>query len=213
MYREPLPQNRAPLQPAAFRPLPVGAVRPSGWLDDQLRVQAGGLTGHLDEFWPDVGLNCGWLGGDGDAWERAPYYCDGLVPLGYILDDPRLIVKGQKYVDWTLNSVRSNGQFGPDNNDWWPRMVMLKVLMSYYEATQDERVIGLMSDYFRFQQRMIDARPLSDWGKARGADNLLSIQWLYNLTGEPFLLELADRIAELTMDWAGLQGDYAWARC
>ena len=99
VYREPLPQSRAPLQPAAFRPLPVGAVRAAGWLDDQLRVQAGGLTGHLDEFWPDVGLNCGWLGGDGDAWERAPYYCDGLVPLGYILDDPRLIVKGQKYVD------------------------------------------------------------------------------------------------------------------
>ncbi len=211
MYRKPLPQNRTPLQPAAFRALPVGAIRPAGWLDDQLRVQANGLTGHLDEFWPDVGLNCGWLGGDGDDWERAPYYCDGLVPLGYILDDQRLIVKGQKYVDWALSSTLSSGQFGPKNNDWWPRMVMLKVLMSYYEATSDERVLEMMTDYFRYQSRMLDARPLGDWGKARGADNLLSVHWLYNLTGEEFLLGLAHRISDSTTDWASLQGEYRMA--
>ena len=39
----------------AFRPLPLGAIRPAGWLPRQLRIQADGLTGHLDEFWPDVG--------------------------------------------------------------------------------------------------------------------------------------------------------------
>ena len=39
----------------AFRPLPLGAIRPAGWLQRQLRIQADGLTGHLDEFWPDVG--------------------------------------------------------------------------------------------------------------------------------------------------------------
>jgi len=208
MYRKPLPQNKTPLQPAVFRALPVGAIRPVGWLHDQLCVQADGLTGHLDEFWPDVGLNCGWLGGDGDDWERAPYYCDGLVPLGYILDDTRLIIKGQKYVDWALNSVRPNGQFGPDNNDWWPRMVMLKVLMSYYEATGDERVISLMTGYFCFQQRMLPGRTLRDWGEARAADNLLAIHWLYNRTGDDSLIELGKRIEETTLDWAALQGDY-----
>ena len=139
-FPAPLAQNRAPLQPAAFLSLPLGAVRPRGWLLDQLRIQAQGLTGHLDEFWPDVGLHCGWLGGPGDDWERAPYYCDGLVPLAYILDDQRLIVKANKYIAWILNSTQANGQFGPANNDWWPRMVVLKVLMNYYEGSGDERV-------------------------------------------------------------------------
>jgi hypothetical protein len=105
-FPAPLAQNRAPLQPAAFLPLPLGAVRPRGWLLEQLRIQAQGLTGHLDEFWPDVGLQCGWLGGPGDDWERAPYYCDGLVPLAYILDDQRLIVKANKYISWILNSTQ-----------------------------------------------------------------------------------------------------------
>ena len=208
----PLPQNRPPLQPAAFLPLPLGAVRPQGWLLDQLKVQANGLTGHIDEFWPDLGLQSGWLGGAGEAWERGPYYCDGLVPLAYLLDDPGLIAKANKWISWTLQSTQPNGQFGPQrNNDWWPRMVMLKALTSYYEATADRRVIALMTNYCRYQNGAIMARPLENWSMARGADNLLSIFWLYNQTGEAFLLELAQKITRQTADWASLQGRYTLA--
>ncbi len=201
-----LPPNRPPLRAASFLALPLGAVKPRGWLLDQLRVQARGLTGHLDEIWPDVGLNSGWLGGDGESWERGPYYCDGLVPLAYLLDDPALIGKAQRWIDWTLNSIQSNGQFGPTRNrDWWPRMVMLKGLALYYEATSDPRVLGLMDGYFRYQLQALRARPLENWGKARGADNILTVHWLYNLTGEPYLLDLAALIFSQIDDWADLQ--------
>jgi hypothetical protein len=163
MYYSPLPQNRAPLSPAAFQALPLGAVRPRGWLADQLRVQANGLTGHLEEFWPDLRHNNAWLGGDGEAWERGPYFADGLIPLAYLLDDPQLTARAQKWVDWTLNHPQPNGQIGPrTNSDWWPRMVMLKVLAQYYEATGDRRVLPVMLGYCRYQAGAIKARPLSD---------------------------------------------------
>jgi uncharacterized protein len=208
-YRSPLPSNRSPLQPAAFQALPLGAVRPRGWLADQLRIQADGLTGHLEEFWPDLRYNNAWLGGDGEGWERGPYFADGLVPLAYLLDDPLLIARAQKWVDWVLDHPQPNGQFGPrKNNDWWPRMIMLKVLGSYYEASCDQRVLPLMLNYSRYQLRALPARILENWGHSRGADNALMVQWLYNLTGESFLVDLANLILSQTADWDSLQGKY-----
>lgn len=202
------PQNRAPLQSSAFQALPLGAIKPRGWLKDQLQIQANGLTGHLDEFWADLGPNSGWLGGTGESWERGPYYLDGLLPLAYLLEDETLLAKVKPWIEWTLNSGRSNGNFGPPNSDWWPRMVMLKVLAMHYEATSDERVITLMTRYFDYQLRVFDIRPLYVWGWARAMDNVLIIHWLYNLTGDAFLLELAEKMMGQTLDWTEWQSRY-----
>src|ERR1700761_5862902 len=109
------------IEPARFQSLPIGSIRPTGWLKDQLRLQADSLSGHLDETWPDVGPNSGWLGGAGESGERGPYFLDGLTPLAYLLGDARLKAKVQKYIDWTLNNQAAGGMFGPrSNDDWWP---------------------------------------------------------------------------------------------
>ena len=194
--------NRAPLQPNAFNPLPLGIVRPAGWLRKQEEIQAAGLTGHLDEFWSDVGPNSGWLGGSGESWERGPYYLDGLLPLAYQLKDRRLMEKAKRWVEWTLQSQRADGQFGPrKNDDWWPRMVMLKVLTQYQEVSGDARVIPFMTKYFAFEQRELPQRPLRDWGKYRWQDNVHTVLWLYNRTGEKALLELARLLHKQGYDW------------
>ena len=65
-------KNRSPLQSTPLYFLPLTSIRPKGWLERQLRIQADGLSGHLDEVWSDVGPNSAWLGGTGEAWERGP---------------------------------------------------------------------------------------------------------------------------------------------
>ena len=86
--------NRPPLISKPFIELPLGAISPDGWLKDQLIRQKNGMTGHLDEIYEAVmGKRNGWLGGDGDVWERGPYWIDGLLPLAYILKDKELIAK------------------------------------------------------------------------------------------------------------------------
>lgn len=187
---------------AAFQTLPLGSIKPAGWLRDQLRLQADGLTGHLETLWPDVGADSAWLAGAGEDWERGPYYLDGLVPLAWSLHDKALKKKAQKWMDAILNSQREDGFFGPaTNTDWWPRMVALKALIQYAEASDDARVIPFLTRYFRFQLHTLPEQPLHDWAQARGAENILSVMWLHERTSETWLLELAKLLLKQTLDW------------
>jgi len=203
------PANRAPLAPQPFQLLPTGSIAPAGWLRRQLEIQAHGLGGHLDEFWPDVGPNSGWLGGTGESWERGPYFLDGLLPLAWQLNDPVLKAKAQKFIDWTLDHPWENGNIGPkSNDDWWPRMVILKVLTQYHELTNDPRVIPFMTNYFHYQLANMPGRPLFDWGRMRWQDNLVSVVWLYNRTGDAKLLELAKVLQAQGFNWQGMFANF-----
>ncbi|PSR53368.1 hypothetical protein AHMF7605_07425 [Adhaeribacter arboris] len=211
---------KAPLRPNPYLELPLGAIKPKGWLKEMLVRQKNGATGHLDKLYPLVmNQRNGWLGGEGDQWERGPYWIDGLLPLAYILDDKELISKTKPWVEWTLNSQDADGYFGPkkdygpepglqrDNSrDWWPKMVMLKILKQYYSATGDKRVITVMTNYFKYQLKQLPKNPLDHWtfwARYRGGDNLMVVYWLYNITGDSFLLDLANLIHRQTFDYTG----------
>ena len=110
--------DKAPqqLQPLAFKPLRLGSIRPTGWLQRQLRLQADGLSGHLDEFWPDI-KNSAWIGGNAEGWERGPYWLDGVVPLAYQLDDENLIAKVRHWLDYILARQQPDGWLAPVQPD------------------------------------------------------------------------------------------------
>ena len=70
-------------------------------------------------------------------------------------------------------------------------MVMLFALQSYYDYSGDQRVIELMKRYFRWQLEYPEEKFLPPfWQQQRAADNLASVYWLYNRTGEAWLLDL-----------------------
>ncbi|WP_448100812.1 beta-L-arabinofuranosidase domain-containing protein [Luteibacter jiangsuensis] len=192
-----------------FQVLPAGSIRPTGWLKRQLEIQAAGLGGRVDETWPDLGANSGWLGGNGESWERGPYFVDGLLPLAWQLDSPELKAKAQRFIEWTLENPWPNGMFGPkSNDDWWPRMVMLKVLTQYQELTGDARVVPFMTRYFHYQLGALPGRPLRDWGRMRWQDEVASILWLYSRTQDPKLLELAALLKKQGYDWQAMYVNY-----
>lgn len=212
--------NRAPLVQTPYAQLPIGDIRPAGWLRTQMQTMLDGMTGHLDEIYAKVvGDNNAWLGGEGDAWERGPYWIDGALPMAYIMGDEALKAKCGKWVEAILASQKPDGYFGPDTDrpsmegmqrdnasDWWPRMVALKILQQYYMATGDERVIDFMTRYFRYQAETLPSKPLGHWtfwGEERGGDNLLIVYWLYDITGDESLLALGDLIHTQSSDWTG----------
>jgi hypothetical protein len=205
--------NRAPLEPAALLPLPVGQVQPSGWLLEVLQRQRDGLSGHLNEIsiWLSKDDNA-WLSSDGKGqygWEEVPYWLRGYLELAYIFNDAKMIAESQTWIEGVLNSQRPNGDFGPDQHfsddgsrDFWANMLMMYCLETYYEHSHDARVMDLMTRYFHYQLSVPDDQFLTHyWQKMRGGDDLYSVYWLYNHTGDGFLLQLAEKIHRCTANW------------
>jgi len=204
------PVNPKPLAQEAFIKLPLGSVRPEGWLEDQMQIQADGLTGHLDEFWEDL-VSSGWRGKGGESWERGPYYLDGLVPLAYILDDNRLKLKVDEWMEFILESSRPNGWFGPEaTDDRWPLAVASKVLTQYYEATGDQRALDVITGYFRYLHVNEPDWPDKEWRGVRAMEHAVTGYWLYRRLKEPWILETIESIQNNSFDWTGYYYDFPW---
>jgi hypothetical protein len=203
--------NKAPLLKEYFIKLPVTSFKPGGWLKKNLDLQREGLTGNLGEIsiWLSKKDNA-WLTKDGKGkwgWEELPYWLKGYANMGYMLGDEKMINEAKFWIEAVLNNQRANGDFGPvvlrnGKRDFWTNMPMVWCLQSYYEYSNDQRVLDFLSRYFKWEQSVPDDQFLEDyWEKSRGGDNLYSVYWLYNYTGDQWLLDLATKIDRNTADW------------
>jgi hypothetical protein len=204
--------NKLPLKPLPFIPLPVGSIKAGGWLARCLELQTDGLTGHLGEIsiWLDKKDNA-WIDKSKDntkGWEEVPYWLRGYALLGYLTGNKQFIDESQIWIDAVLNSQSDDGFFGPvillnDKRDIWANMLMLAALQNYYDYSGDKRVLTLMSGFFRWELNQPEKELLvSYWDTQRGGDNFNSIIWLYNITGEKWLLDAAEKIHKVTANWA-----------
>jgi len=206
----PVPQLSAGLAPPAFHPLALGAIRPRGWLQRQLRTQADGLSGHLDEFWPDVGQSQ-WFGGKAEGWERAPYWLDGAIPLAWLLDDQPMKARISRYVDVILAQQRPDGWYGPypedavtKRYDMWAILLANKVLAQYHDVTGDPRVLAAITRSLHALLSGLDRTPLYGWGRFRWYEGLVPVYHVYERAPEPWLLELARKLRAQGVDFQAL---------
>ena len=206
--------NRSPLTPSPFFKLSIGSIKPQGWLRRQLELEADGMTGHLEEIskWCKLD-NSAWATRDGTGqfgWEELPYWLKGYGDLGYVLHDEVIITEARKWIESAMGSQREDGWFGPrelltslkGKPDLWPHMVMLNILQSYYEFSGDARVLEVMTRYLKWENALpVSAFGEGYWPKIRAGDNIESALWLYNRTGEPWLLDLAKKIHQGMARW------------
>ena len=212
--------NKEPLLPNPLAKLPLGNVRPKGWIAHQLGLMVDGMTGRLQElstyFLAD---DNGWFGTEKDGWEEQAYWFRGFYDLGVLSGDERIRLESLRWIDAIVSTTCEDGYFGPpamrevrgeDGRvmcDLWPHMVMIDALRAHWEATGDERIVPLLLRFFGFcrdipEDRFI-LRERGDFGTwrpfvqvSRAGDMLPHIYWLYNLTGEEWLLGVATRFHE-----------------
>jgi DUF1680 family protein len=210
--------NRAPLAPSRLVELPFGAVKPEGWLRKQLQLQADGFHGHLTEIsgFLQKDKNA-WLDRQGTGehgWEEVPYWLKGFIGCAYLLENRRMIDEARVWIEGALTSQQPDGWFGPGaertgqatnlkgRDDLWPNMIMLFCLQTYYDRSGDRRVIELMTRYFHYLAAVPESKFLVGyWPSMRGGDQLYSILWLYNRTGDSWLLDLARKTHRRTARW------------
>jgi DUF1680 family protein len=211
--------NREPLLASPLIKLPIGAIRPGGWLRRQLELQAAGFHGHLGEISRFLKKDGNaWLSPQGrgeSGWEEVPYWLKGFGDTGYVLGDRPIIDQARAWIEAVMASQQADGWFGPGEErtgvatalkgrtDLWPNMIMLFCLQSYHEHTGDRRVLDVMTRFFRYVQSIPSDKLLRpvDWQTHRAGDLLASIHWLYNRTGERWLLELSERVHRHTSPW------------
>ena len=203
--------NAAPLAPTALLKLPPGSVRAAGWLAGELQLQLTGLCGNYQDtsHYLDKSTT-GWLNPSQNGWEEVPYWLRGYGDLGYLTGDATVLADTATWIDGILATQVSDGFFGPTylrtnlpdgGADFWPFVPLLQALRSRQEYTGDQQILTALTAFFQY----MNAQPGSvfgiSWLSYRVADCLDVIFWLYNKTGEAFLLPLADTIHSNSANW------------
>lgn len=193
-------------------------IKPTGWLKKQLEIQANGLCGNLDKVWPDV-RDSAWIGGDREGWERVPYWLDGFIPLAYLLGNEDMISRAKKYIDAIISAQKDDGWICPckederDNYDTWAVLLICKVLCLYCDCSKDNSVIKVIEKCLKQFNSHINHNTLRNWGAARWFEGLISIYWLYEKTGEKWLLALGKKLRVQGFDWRNLFETYLLDDC
>jgi len=216
--------NSSLIQNKLFK-FPPGSIKPKSWLKHQLDLMLDGVTGRLYEYGKFFKEDAnGWFYGVKSGWEEVPLWLRGFYPLAILTENKRCLDIAQRYIDNTINSQDEEGYFGPPNlkniigkngqitTDIWPHMMILSPIISYYEYTDDDRVLPFIKRFFEFcrnlpEEQFIPASTegFTGWGGkdfgsfspfiqySRAGDMMPHLFWFYNQTNEKWVLDLITR--------------------
>lgn len=182
----------------------LSKTSPRGWLAEASRIQSEGLTGHPEALsypydtclWAGRIPSMGKHGQDWWRYEQTAYYVDGLIRLGYALDNKAFVSKGEASINYTLENASSEGYLGhpslwdaknyklKNGYDMWPLAVFFRAMKAKYDAAADDRIpAALQRTFLLYGKKKVAAR--------RNIVNVEGMLWAYARTGDKRLLELA----------------------
>ena len=169
-------------------------IQPMGWLEEKLVQQKEGLTGHPEALsypyntclWAGEIPRMGTHGRDWWRYEQTAYYTDGLLRLGYLLDDEEFIEKGEEGISYTLSHPWENGRLGArviDNT--WPFAVFFRAIKAAYDVAPDPAVLEALTAHY-------NSIPMKQLVRKRDIISLEGMLWTAAQTGDKSLVARAD---------------------
>jgi hypothetical protein len=177
------PAGRAPLVRSAYVKLPLGAVRPEGWLRRQLKLQADGITGHYYENFKI------------EKSAELFNYFEGFIPLAFLLDHEEFKARAKKYVYGEMRAQLQHPLTFTSHSGGESAYQSLRAMTEYYEVTGDPGVLKMISGFFAALkgELIADHREFKYWERWRAGEYTQVALWLYQRTGEKHLLETIER--------------------
>jgi hypothetical protein len=180
----------APKYYGAFSELPVGAVRPRGWIKGWLERQAQGLSGHPENMaYPfDTCMYAGVIPPPpvkhGSVWwpyEQSGYFFDATARLNLLIDDPAIKQRHDAALDYILANSTDAG-YGA--SQWaWPNAVVGRGLVADYSATGNKALAAIIEKYVETKAGT----------GGRDGINADEAYYFYGLTGDQQLVAYAQK--------------------
>lgn len=189
-----------------LKKLPLGAIRPTGWLKDEML--------HMCDLQKRLGVlqglvkNGEWISGEG-----LPKYARGLTLLAAALDDKNLKDRMTGFFQPILNSANEGGDFGPkQGHTVTPKIEAIKALLCYYEYTGSERVLAFLKKYFKNQFNTYEVTSLWHDSRARLLEEIPALEAVYRETDLEWLQDLGEKLRDSSNDWFKLADKFLYKR-
>lgn len=183
-----------------FNKLKITDIHPEGWIKEFLVRQKEGLTGHIEvagypfntKMWATEKIK-----GSTKAWwpyEQTGYYIDGANRLGYLLNDKSLKEKANVQTQYVIDHINpETGRVSTNLADRWQRWPYAGFFRNYitnYEVTKDLSIVDALHKHYS----TFSAKDFSDDLELA---NVEEICWLYGITKDEKLLEMAEEAYRL----------------
>ncbi|KAJ3821652.1 hypothetical protein F5880DRAFT_1721306 [Lentinula raphanica] len=180
----------AELAPKRFSTLPLGDIKPTGWLHDQLQLQTDGVAGHMHEFYELVSKS-DWIGGHSYysyLEEAGSYWFNAMVPNGILMNNTIINEKTQEFLKYVLDNQDETGWLGPEVGTDKPRYLWGRypfffgaIQMIEYRPELTDRVVTALHQFVKLANRMLhNEEGIEKWAATRWEDFVIVLQWLYD---------------------------------
>lgn len=142
-----------------FHQFQYGQVKPTGWLNQQMRMHADALLGNMDRVSENIRESL-WLGGSSANYDDLPLWLQGFVPLAYALNDQEMKKRAKFYFEKIIENNRDHW-IKTDGFDIYSLLILMNTILVYAKTEEYPETTELLCQMLKQLDEYTNAHTLS----------------------------------------------------